>query len=164
VGGRVRAVDDRDETECAGAGAVDDLLQGQDEAGRGGDVADVDDPRALACVREEGLDEGLGRVERQGNRRADVGRAGAARDPLPGEVAGAVLEIGGEDLVAGAELERARGEVDARPGVDDEGEVGGIGAEVAREVCARGGDEVGRRRMMKSTGSRSSSSSRWYAW
>jgi hypothetical protein len=99
----VPAVHDRDEVERAGA--RDDLFQRQDEPGRGGDVADVDGPRAFARVGEERLDD-LGRfAKRQWDRRPDVARAGAVADPLPGQVAGAVLEVGREHLVVRAERE-----------------------------------------------------------
>src|SRR6185369_13664304 len=101
----------------------DDLLQRQDEPGRRGDVADVDGVRAFARLGEERLDDLARFAKRQRDRRPDVARAGAAAGPLPGQVAGAVLEVGREYLVVRAERERAGGEVDSGRGVLDEGEV-----------------------------------------
>jgi hypothetical protein len=68
-------------------------------------MADEDGARALVRRREERLHELARIAEREGDGRPDVARAAACADPLPCEVAGAVLEIGGEHLVAGAEVE-----------------------------------------------------------
>jgi hypothetical protein len=121
VAGHVGSVDDRDDAEGTSAG--EDLLQRQEQAGRGRDVADVDRARALAGGGEERIDD-LARVaDRQRDRRPDVERPSAAAHPLPRQVAGAVLEVGGKNLVFGAESERASGEIDAGRRVLDEREI-----------------------------------------
>jgi hypothetical protein len=53
----------------------------------------------------------------------EVARFGESTDPTPREVAGAVLEVGGEHLVARAEVERSGGDVDARRRVRAEREI-----------------------------------------
>jgi hypothetical protein len=74
---------------------------------------------------------------------ADVARASAATDPVPGEIAGAVLEVGGEHLVTPPEVEGARGEVDPGRRVLDEGEIGGGTAEIGGERCPCAVEEAG---------------------
>jgi len=137
----VRAVDDRDEVERAGA--HDDLLQRQDEPGRGGDVADVHGARAFARVGNERRDDLARFAKRQWDRRADVARACAPAGPLPRQVAGAVLEVCREHLVVRAERERAGSEVDSGRGVLDEGEVVRGAADVSGEGSPRVVEERG---------------------
>src|SRR5581483_6666890 len=70
-------------------------------------------------------------------RPAHVAGAGAGAPVLPGQVAGAVLEVGREHLVAGPKPQRARDDVDARRGVVDERQLLRPGAEEGGERRAR---------------------------
>jgi hypothetical protein len=97
-------------------------------------VADVDRSCPLARRGEERVDDFGPVAEREVDRRPDIARPATAAGPVPGEVAGAVLEIGREDLVAGMEVERAGGKIDAGRRVLDEG-----------EILRRAADVVGKR-------------------
>jgi hypothetical protein len=101
----------------------DDVADRKHEPGRRGDVADKDDSGARGARGEQRVDDVLRPRDRQRHLRADVTRAGAGAEPLPREVAGAVLERRGQHLVTGLEPERARGDVDAGGGVRDEREI-----------------------------------------
>jgi hypothetical protein len=137
----VGPVDDRDESQLAGAG--DDLVHRQNECGLGRDVTDVDGACPLACGGEQRVDD-LARVaERKRNRRPEVVRARVVADPVPHQVARAVFQVGREDLVAWPQVERAGSEVDAGRGVLDEREISIRAADVTGEGRARLVEQAG---------------------
>jgi hypothetical protein len=67
-----------------------------------------------------------------------------AADELPGGVAGAVLQVGGQHLVAGLQVQRARDDVDAGGGVGHEDQVVGACAEEASQPPTRFAQQRGR--------------------
>ena len=67
-------------------------------------MREVDDLRALGDLRPERLDDLLVRGHRQGDVGALDDRAARFLQELPGQLAGAVLVVGGDDLVARLEL------------------------------------------------------------
>ena len=139
VAGRVRPVDHRQ--DAGGPRASADLGDWEDEGGARGDVADGDHPRASGHAGPELLDERLRALDRQVDRLVDVTRALALAVVAPGAVDRAVLEVGGEHLVAGLEPQRARDRVDAGGGVGHEDDVLRVGADEAGERAARLGQQ-----------------------
>ena len=95
--------------------------------------------RVLALQGEEPVDD-VARGKRHAG--ADVARAGALAQPFPCEVAGAVLESRGEDLVGGTQLERPRSDVHAGRRVLDERQVPRRRADIGREGGPRLGQEL----------------------
>ena len=58
---------------------------------------------------------------------------------LPGRIASAIFVIGGEHLVAGLQIERARHHIHARGGIGDEDQMGSVCTEELRQpgACLR---------------------------
>jgi hypothetical protein len=95
-------------------------------------VREEDGACLLAQVLKEALDAG-----------AYIACAGPLAHALPGEVAGAVLEIRGKDLVARLEIERSGGHIHACRRVRNEGEVVRGRADERPELGARLCEEIG---------------------
>jgi hypothetical protein len=119
----MRAVHDREHPALAGGGT--DLVDREDERGRGGDVGDADRPRRGADARSDLV------------RLADDERR--ARE-LPRPRDRAVLVRGRQDLVAGAEVERADRRIQPGGGVRDEDEILAARAEEGGERSQRPGE------------------------
>jgi hypothetical protein len=117
-----------------GAGKVADLLHREDQPGRAGDMADEYHPGAVVEPGGEVFQEGLPGGDRQADVLSSIGGALAAAMEVPGPVAGAVLDVGGEDFVAGAEVEVHRHGIHGEGGVGDVHQVIRVAAvQVSRE-------------------------------
>src|SRR5437773_5810630 len=114
----------------------------QHERGRTRDVVQQGQARPRRDPRHHGVHD-LGR-RRDGERdpRDDDAGARPAGDEVEGVPAGVVGVVGREQLVAGPEGERAQHGVDTARGVDDEGEVIGVGADEGRQRPARGVEAI----------------------
>src|SRR4030042_5329601 len=106
VAGRVRAVDDDEQAGLPRPAA--DLGDREGQRRWAGDVAQEDEARAFADAAPEGLDDGLGALDRQPDRLADVPGASLCAQESPGAIQGAVLVICRQHLVARAEGQAAR--------------------------------------------------------
>jgi len=91
-------------------------------------VTREDQPRARPDLAEHAGRE-AGAIEGQGDGHATVGGAARRADALPGRVAGAVLVVRGQYLVAGLQVERAGDDVDGGGRVRHPGDVGRVGAD-----------------------------------
>ena len=134
--GGVGAVDER--VDAVRAQLSNDPLDREDERGLAGDVIDEQEARAVGDFREHALDDGVGRVDREGDVDGDDLRAVERADEVEGVARGVVFVRGDEELVVLVEVERAEDGVDAGGGVGDEGEVVGRSAEEVGQHGAGG--------------------------
>ena len=131
---RMRAVDEGQDARRAGAPAKRHDRQ-DDSRGRG-EVAEIDHPRARGHLVPNRFDD-LGRIgERIRKRRGPIREATLAGQKAPGPVAGAVLVIGGQHLIAGPKIKAARDDVDPGRGVDDIHQIVGIAAKISGQRLA----------------------------
>jgi hypothetical protein len=133
--GRVRAVDEH--VDAAPLQSLDEARDGQHQARRARDVVDERQARGRRHPREQRFDDLFRIAQREGQRRAHDARAARLRHRVGRVAAGRVGRVGDEQLVAGAQLERAQHGVDAGRGVGHEDEVGRVGAHEGRQRRAR---------------------------
>ncbi len=121
LAGRVGAVDE--DLDAAVGQRVDQVDDGHHDGGRAGDGAQHDEAGPRPHGIEDPFDDGLGAVDREGQR-GDVERGAVARGHEGCRVQDrVVLVVGGQDAIARLEAERAQDRVDPRRRVGDEGQV-----------------------------------------
>ncbi len=137
---RVRAVDEDVDPACLQFGA--DPRHREDQRRRAGHVIDEREPGARGDRGEDGVGHVVGAVERERDPRDHDPCAGTLGDPVEGVLARVVGVVGGEQLVAGVEAERAQDRVHARRRVGDEDQILGVRVDEVGER-APGGVEPG---------------------
>ncbi len=140
VAGSVGAVDEGENARFSCTAA--EFRQGKNQGGGGRDVAQLEHPRSGSDLSPDALDELL-RLKGQGDRHGEIAGAGTAADVMPCVVAGAVLVIGGENLVPRHQRERPGHGVDAAGGVRDVDQIFGPGSDVAGEHLSRLSQQLG---------------------
>jgi hypothetical protein len=129
---RVCSVDDH--VDATGLEGGDHGLHREHHAGGTGDVVQEHEPRPRGHCAEHRVRDVLRAAEREGHAGDHHAGAGPARDRVECVDAGVVAMVGGEQLVARVELERAEHGVHPGGGVVHEGQVVRIGAEEGGEA------------------------------
>ena len=135
MAGGVGAVDDAE--DAALARHADRRFDRKDQCRGRSDVAEEQHPGAVGHAGQDGLGEGCFRHQRHGHLDGDDLRTGAAGDIGPGLFEGGIFVIGGQDLVAGLQIERLGDDVESLGGIDQPDDIVGPGTEEGRERDAR---------------------------
>ena len=112
------------------------LGQREDQRRGGRDVTQKQHPCARRHTGPHPLHE-LGRAKRQGNGHLLVHGTRTLAHKAPGVVAGAVFVVGGQHLIACAQLQRARHHIHSATGIGHEGQVIRLCAQVLGQHAAR---------------------------